>query len=89
VSKVRVKQEWEWLVDREVPAQLYKQELRVLCRMKVPGGWLLTWGNYEFTTNAEKFLFATTEPPTFYADPGHAWDGSSLPSSAPAAPAKK
>lgn len=40
-------------------------------RAKVPGGWLVRLSS---RTNS-----ATAESVAFYPDPGHAWDGGSLP----------
>jgi hypothetical protein len=40
-------------------------------RAKVPGGWLVRLSS---RTNS-----ATAEAVAFYPDPGHAWDGGSLP----------
>jgi hypothetical protein len=57
---------WERLTSEQVG--IYGMDV---VRSKVPGGWLLFFEHY---TGAE-----IVGSSTFYPDPDHSWDGSSLP----------
>ena len=70
---------WEYLGEQRLPHPgggflgdaAYKA---LLWRARVPGGWLLL-SKYD----SEKFdQGGTTTGITFYPDPEHAWDGSSI-----------
>ena len=62
-TKKRLPLKWEEIRNEETPSGY---GFPPVYRAKVPGGWLLTKWN-------------ETASPTFYPDPDHRWDGSSLP----------
>lgn len=79
MSTKRVTQNWEWLIDGPIEDKNYARTA-VMCRMKVPGGWLVIFGNVTqgSSKKGRSLDYNAEHPPCFYGDPQHEWDGGSL-----------